>query len=266
MSAISWRRVITVALLIPAGLALGVPSASAHGASPKPIPDAAHYLTQITGITPATAGISASIDPRGEWIEVSNNTAKTLTVLGYAREPYLRVAPEGVSENSYSPTLALNQSLFGDISQLGDSSLPANWRQTGTAHQIRWHDHRIHWMGASRPPAVQAHPGVAQLIGQWTIHMTLDRRPLAVTGTLSWLPMKQGAKFVSTSLLILDVVAFGGIVAGAVLIIRWRRRRSAPDDGPDSGWSMTEPGTMPTDSAAVVSPASADRDVPASVR
>ncbi|MCU1659828.1 MAG: hypothetical protein JWO57_4484, partial [Pseudonocardiales bacterium] len=77
MSAISWRRVITVALLIPAGLALGAPSASAHGASPKPIPDAAHYLTQITGITPATAGISASIDPRGEWVEVSNNTAKT---------------------------------------------------------------------------------------------------------------------------------------------------------------------------------------------
>jgi hypothetical protein len=246
MSAISWRRVITVALLIPAGLALGVPSASAHGASPKPIPDAAHYLTQITGITPATAGISASIDPRGEWVEVSNNTAKTLTVLGYAREHYLRVAPDGVSENSYSPTLALNQSLFGDISQLGDSSLPANWRQTGTAHQIRWHDHRIHWMGAGRPPAVKAHPGTAQLIGRWSVHMTLDRQPLAVTGTLSWLPLKPGAKFVSTSLLILDVTVFGGIVAAAAWTIRRRRRRSAGRDGSEDGWSMSEPGPSPS--------------------
>ena len=143
--------IIAAALMVAAA-----PGASAHGTNNQPLPDAEHYLSEITGISPAIPGLSASIDPRGEWIEVSNTTNKTLVILGYMREPYLRIDQTGVAENQYSPTLALNQSLFSDLTQLGDSSLLAAWNTTGSGRTARWHDHRIHWMTADRPPAVQA--------------------------------------------------------------------------------------------------------------
>jgi hypothetical protein len=70
-----------------------------------------------------------------------------------------------VAQNEFSPTVQLNQSLFADLNQLGAGSLPPSWRPTSTGHQVRWHDHRIHWMSAERPPAVKAQPGVHHLIG-----------------------------------------------------------------------------------------------------
>ena len=57
--------------------AVAAPNASAHGFNGQPIPDAAQYLSAITAITPVTPGVSASIDPRGEWISVTNTGADT---------------------------------------------------------------------------------------------------------------------------------------------------------------------------------------------
>jgi hypothetical protein len=211
-------------------LMAAAPGASAHGTNGQPIPDAAHYLTKLTGISPAVPGLSASVDPRGDWLEVTNTTSKTLTVLGYAREPYLQIDATGVSENSFSPTLALNQSLFGDLSQLGDSSLPASWRHTSDGHQVRWHDHRIHWMGADRPPAVKSKPGVGHLVGTWNVHMTLGSTPITVTGTLNWLPMKKQTSTTITWFLIIDTAVFG--VVGGALFLRHRKTGRGPDDAP----------------------------------
>ena len=100
-----------------------------------------------------------------DWIQVTNATGKTLTILGYAHEPYLRITPAGVEQNATSPTVTLNQSLFADISQALTRQAAPQWLPMSPGNQARWHDHRIHWMGAVRPPAVQAHPRTAQLIG-----------------------------------------------------------------------------------------------------
>ena len=210
-------------------LAVGAPAAGAHPLGGNNS-DAAHYLTRIDAINPPVSGLTATVSPRGEWIEVTNTTGRTLIVLGYAHEPYLRISPAGVAQNNVSPTVVLNQNLFADISQaLLSAPQTAQWKAVSTANHVRWHDHRIHWMGAVRPPGVQAHPGTGQLIGRWTVHMALDGQPVDISGTLSWLPKKSG---LDQSLLFLvgDALVLGAAVAGLALYARWRRRRPAAGD------------------------------------
>jgi hypothetical protein len=135
-------------------LTLRLQPAAAHSTNGS---DATHYRTRLDGLAPPVAGLTATVDPRGEWIQVTNATGKTLTILGYAHEPYLRITPAGVEQNATSPTVTLNQSLFADISQALTRQAAPQWLPMSPGNQARWHDHRIHWMGAVRPPAVQAH-------------------------------------------------------------------------------------------------------------
>lgn len=218
------RLSLAAALICYLTIAAAASGASAHGANGQPIPDAAHYLSTITGLSPQIPGLSARVDPRGEWLEVTNTTGKTLTILGYAREPYLQIDASGVAENSFSASLVLNQSLFGDLSQFGDSSLPPNWRHISDAHQARWHDHRIHWMGASRPPAVKANPKAEHLVGTWTVHMILASTPVTITGALNWLRLKNRLGRWPVTFLIADSTILPVGVA-AWFLFRHRRPR-----------------------------------------
>jgi hypothetical protein len=138
-------------------------------------------------------------------------------------------------------------------------------------NQARWHDHRIHWMGAVRPPAVQAHPRTAQLIGTWTVHMTLESQPIDVTGTLNWLPVKNGP----SPILVVFIVADGLLllIGIGIYVLFQRRRRGgnadpAADRSPDppvssngSDWFVDRSGTAstPRETATREEP---DHDVP----
>jgi hypothetical protein len=254
-STIRWRR-IAAAALVPVALCVGMQPAEAHGGAQQ-IPDAAHYLAQITAISPAVPGLTASINRRGEWIEVSNTTTKTLTILGYAKEPYLQIGPGGVSENSYSPTLQLNQSLFGDLSQLGGPQLPPDWRQVGSSHKMRWHDHRIHWMGATRPPAVASNPYVGRLIGRWTVHMLLGTTPVNLTGTLGWLALRHNP-ILSVTWMVIDTGALLALIA-AVIVLARRRRRPANTDHEQSPILVDYAGLPPETSERAISDLMAER-------
>jgi hypothetical protein len=115
-------------------LALGAPAAGAHplGGTNS---DAAHYLTRIDAVNPPVPGVTATVSPRGEWIEATNTTGRTLIVLGYAHEPYLRISPAGVAQNNASPTVVLNQNLFADISQaLLSAPQTPQWESVSTAN------------------------------------------------------------------------------------------------------------------------------------
>jgi len=228
MSNSTARSITAVIGLGVALLAVSAPAAGAHPLGGNSS-DAAHYLTRIDAVNPPVPGLTATVSPRGEWIEVANTTGRTLIVLGYAHEPYLRISPAGVAQNNVSPTVVLNQNLFADISQaLLSAPRAPQWQSVSTANHARWHDHRIHWMGAVRPPGVQAHPGKGQLIGRWTVRMTLDGQPVDITGTLSWLPKKSGFDK-SLLLLVGDALVLGAVVA--VLALYARRRRRRPDAG-----------------------------------
>jgi len=215
--------------------------------------DATHYRTRLDGLTPPVAGLTATVDPRGEWIQVTNATGKTLTILGYAHEPYLRITPAGVEQNATSPTVTLNQSLFADISQALTRQAAPQWLPMSPGNQARWHDHRIHWMGAVRPPAVQAHPRTAQLIGTWTVHMTLESQPIEMTGTLNWLPIKNGPSPILVAFIVADGLLL--LIGIGIYVLFQRRRRggnadAAADRSPDppassngSDWFVDRSGT-----------------------
>jgi hypothetical protein len=243
MSHLRARSVMAAVAVAVVLFALAAPVAGAHPLGGNNS-DAAHYLTRIEAVSPGVPGLTAAVSPRGEWIEVTNTTGRTLIVLGYAHEPYLRVTPAGVAQNGVSPTVVLNQNLFADISQaLLSAPQPPQWQAVSTANHVRWHDHRIHWMGAARPPGVQAHPGTGQLIGRWTVHMTLDAQPVDITGTLSWLPKKSG---IDKSLLFLvgDALLLGAAVAGFAIYGRRRRIRAAAQQPPPTPEPDPRPGEV----------------------
>jgi hypothetical protein len=129
---------------------VGLPAApaAAHGGGP----DAAYYRTQFTEVVAQPPGVAARVDPAGEWIELTYTGSGTVIVLGYLREPYLRVTAGGVEENLLSQTTYLNQAMFADIS-IGAAVAAAapSWHSIGRSGTARWHDHRIHWRGQARP-------------------------------------------------------------------------------------------------------------------
>jgi hypothetical protein len=50
----------------------------------------------------------------GEKIELRNDGRRSVVVVGYEREPYLRITPAGVWENRRSPAVFLNRTLRPD--------------------------------------------------------------------------------------------------------------------------------------------------------
>jgi hypothetical protein len=213
------------AVVAAIGLAPGAALADPPG---QQIPDAAYYRAEITGITPAVAGVTAKVDPGGEWIELSNTGPATVEVRGYTGEPYLRITPNGVDENQLSQTTYLNRSLFADSVPTGQAagSVAPAWKQIATTGTVRWHDHRIHWMGRTRPPVVEADPTRPHLIGNWTVHATAEGAPFDVTGVLRWLGKPASAKSSPLQAWLLTLLAGLTVAVGvlAIALIRARRR------------------------------------------
>jgi hypothetical protein len=212
--------VVSVWLLLgPLGAA-----ALAHGAGPL-IPDAAYYHTGFSEVIPATRGVTVRVDPAGEWIELTNTGPAEIVVLGYIREPYLRVTSTVVEENQLSQSTYINRSLFADSVPTGQDSgtLAPAWKQTGTSGSVRWHDHRIHWMGQSRPPVVDADPRNPHMVGTWTVHATADGVPFDIRGDLQWIGKPgEGLVIPQWVLWVVDPLV---LIIGILGLFLWNRRR-----------------------------------------
>jgi len=164
-------------------------AAVAHGGGS----DARYYRTQITGTGAAPAGITARVDPAGEWIEVAYQGAGEVVILGYFDEPYLRVTAAAVDENVLSQSTYLNQAMFAEVpTSASDPAVEPKWHKIATNGVARWHDHRIHWMTQARPPVVAADPGHPHTVGSWTVKGLANSKPFVITGTIRWLGRPQG--------------------------------------------------------------------------
>jgi hypothetical protein len=217
---------VGVAAVMSVWLLLGPLGAAAlaHGAGP-PIPDAAFYHTGFSEVIPATRGVTVSVDPAGEWIELRNTGPAEIVVLGYIREPYLRVTSTVVEENQLSQSTYINRSLFADSVPTGQDSgtLAPAWKQIGTSGSVRWHDHRIHWMGQSRPPVVDADPRNPHTIGTWTVHATADGVPFDIRGDLQWIGKPgEGLVIPQWVLWVVDPLV---LIIGILGMLMWNRRR-----------------------------------------
>jgi hypothetical protein len=155
---------------------------------------ASNYTARVEAVDPPVAGIDVRIIDVGTRIELRNRSGRTVTVLGYEGEPYLRVAPDGVYQNVRSPAVYLNRKLLPTVEQSppppsADPTAPPRWERVSGGSTARWHDHRAHWMGSEDPPAVRRAPGREHVvINGWQVPMRLDDRRLTVSGDVVWVP------------------------------------------------------------------------------
>jgi hypothetical protein len=202
----SMRRTILTAVTALIWLVALASPAAAHTVSGV---GATNWRTTLSGISPAVPGLSLKIVESGSRLELTNRGPEVV-VLGYEQEPYLRVGPQGVFENVLSPATYLNCSRIGcAVSLAADPQSPPRWKHLSSSQTVRWHDHRIHWMGAQLPPDVRRAPGQVHQRPPWTVTLKQGLTPITVTGHLTWVP---GPSPVPWLLLALALLAGAAIV------------------------------------------------------
>jgi len=185
-------------------------AASAHG-----LPDSRYYRSAITAVEPSIPGLVLAVTKAGESITLTNHTGKTVVVIGYAGEQYLRITPAGVEENIASLSSSLNGSLIIQglpQKQEQPNQLRSKWHHVSDQPTFTWHDHRIHWMAQQRPAVVAADPHHAHKVFDWKIPLTVNGQPVIVNGELDW----KGIPGLSTFVIVLIALAIAAGVAMAV--------------------------------------------------
>jgi hypothetical protein len=160
--------------------------ASAHTVSGQ---GATNYRSRLLKVSPAVDGLKVVVVNLGSDLQVTWTGPTQLTIYGYQGEPYLRIGPDGVFRNRLSPATYLNATRsLGAIPPFADAKAPPDWVRLSGGRTVIWHDHRIHWMGGPTPGPVAAAPGSFHHVVTWTVHMSEGGTPIAVTGTLDWVP------------------------------------------------------------------------------
>lgn len=187
------RRALTRAAVV-AALAAGLlvvtaAPASAHGVGGL---EPTNYATKVKRIEPPVPGLHVRAVDLSTSVELRNDTAHEVVVLGYQREPYLRIGPDGTWENVRSPAVFLNRTRVPTREaphDQYDATAAPKWKKVSDSPVARWHDHRTHWMQTDDPPVVHRDPGSSHVvIRDWTIPLRDDGRRLTVTGDAVWIP------------------------------------------------------------------------------
>jgi hypothetical protein len=191
--------------------------AGAHEGDPR-------YRSEVTGVS--AAGVSVEVLNFDDSLELRNESGRAVTVMGYSDEPYARVRPDGTVElNRRSPATYLNDDRFADVEvpDVADSKAPPRWRRVDRSGRLRWHDHRMHWMGKSLPPQV-TDEGRRTKVFNWKVPLRMGGRPETVTGSLTWVGEPGGGFPLGAALSLAAALLLG---AGLVAVVRRRRNRSA---------------------------------------
>jgi hypothetical protein len=179
------RRAALVGVITLLWLVSLAQPASAHTVSGV---GATNWKTSIIGFSPPVPGLSVKVIEDGSRLELTDH-GREVVILGYDGEPYLRVGPHGVFENTLSPATYLNCSRKGcPVSPIANAEAPPQWKQISSGQTARWHDHRTHWMGGQPPPDVQRAPGRVHQRPPWTVNLVQGDSHIALTGRLTWVP------------------------------------------------------------------------------
>jgi hypothetical protein len=213
-------RVLRVASCILAAV-LGVWwMASPALAHSRPVPDSNNYRSTITAIQPPVPGLGLAVTGPNGALTLTNHTGKTVVVIGYAGEAYLRITPTGVDENVASLSSWLNGRLPQPPVQ-ANQQVP-QWRHVSDQPAFTWHDYRTHWMGQQRPPVVAADPHHPHKVLDWTVPLTVDGKPVAVKGSLSWTGLTGLSTF---AIAMIAVAGAAGVALAAAMAVVVRKQR-----------------------------------------
>ncbi|WP_319461670.1 hypothetical protein [Micromonospora sp. RTP1Z1] len=216
------RAAVVVMAALAALVALAAPAA-AHGAD---APDGTDYRAEVTALAPARSGLTVRVVEAGARLELINRTGRDVEVLGYSGEPYLRVGPGGVYENSRSPATYLNQTIAGDttLSPEADPAAAPVWSRIAKGQSTRWHDQRALWLDSSPPAQVSADPGRPQRVRDWVVPLRDGDQTIEVRGTLDWVPPPDAYPWwVAATLAFLAIAAAGLAPAGTATGVRTLR-------------------------------------------
>jgi hypothetical protein len=204
------------AILVALLALLVVPAvASAHGGATT----AVDYRSTVTS-TPN--GVSARVVGGDDRLAVTRNGARTVIVLGYDGEPYLRLDDQGVWENERSPAVGINaERRQGTQATTADPSAAPEWTRLSSGDTVMFHDHRAHWMGSQPPAAVRQDPGQERRLADWGVPLLVDGAPAQVAGYYTYVPPPSRALWVG----VLAVLAVA--LAALAWLLQGRARRMA---------------------------------------
>lgn len=128
-------------LLAAAAAALSVPAtAQAHSGAGVIALD---YRATIAPLGSGMAGVEASVQDGDRRIRLAVDPGRTVVVLGYGGEPFLRFAGAGVAVNNRSQTAVTTRLVSGSETLKLDPEARPSWRQLSSGHAFAWHDHRL---------------------------------------------------------------------------------------------------------------------------
>ncbi|GAA1957847.1 Dyp-type peroxidase [Catenulispora subtropica] len=182
------RRLAAVAAL--AFAVLGGPAAGAASAHTVGGSGASNYVTTIGPLTPAAPGLTLKVVENGSKLQVENHSGADVVVDGYVGEPYVKVGPDGAFTNTNSPATYLNNDRWAKspVPAGVDPNAAPVWKKVSDTPVWRWHDHRIHWMSTTPPPAVKSAPDKPHAISTWRITLHRDGQTITADGRLAWQP------------------------------------------------------------------------------
>jgi hypothetical protein len=205
------RRIVVTVAITAVILIAGASPAWAHTVAGT---GATNYKTTLKRVAPTLPGLHIKVIEAGSRIELSYTGTKTIYVLGYVDEQYLRIDKRGVFENLNSPATYINKTRNG-VNPPGsvDPRKKPEWQKVSSGHVARWHDHRIHFMGNINPLPIRQHPDVRRVVqDDWQVKVTDGTTTAVAHGSLVWVPGPSAAP-----MLLLAVLLIAGLV-----LLTWR--------------------------------------------
>jgi hypothetical protein len=213
---------LIVTTLLPAG------GAQAHRKNYIP----RGYVSNISAVEPNVLGVSVNVLGGDKRLRLSNYSGKTVVILGYQGEPYLRFAGSGVFANELSPASYLNRTRKpgGLRPGVADATAAPRWHRVGVGASYEWYDHRIHWTKNRPPDGVRRHPDRIQRIFTWRVPGRAGGKPFAITGLLGYAPPQESGSSSGDWLEAAGLGAAGALAAGLLVVGVGprRRKRRAP--------------------------------------
>jgi hypothetical protein len=190
-------------LALAAGAALCAPAQGAAHAAPSSV--AADGLARVRSLGPGLEGAQARVLGGDQRIWLKVDPARSVLVLGYVDEPFLRFSEAGVAVNRRSPTARV----AGALSAPPDASAGTPvWRPLTAAHEYAWHDHRLRPSGGAAGGGTRA----------WSIPVVVDGQRSSIAGE---------ARYEPPPALWPWLVPLGVAVAGVGLLLRRRHAATA---------------------------------------